>query len=148
MVDARNPHLVALLHAHGLRVTPQRRAVYAAFDDGRAGHLSAHEVLRRARGIAPAISLATVYNTLSQFVAAGLLGTVQGPGCQLYDPNVAPHDHFRCRVCARLLDVHLQGVDRLTLTDPGYVVERASVIFHGTCPSCTAEHAAAPEAGG
>jgi Fe2+ or Zn2+ uptake regulation protein len=140
MVDAENPQLVAVLHAHGLRVTAQRRAVYAAFDNGRAGHLSADEVLRRAQRIAPAIVLATIYNTLSQFVAAGLLGTVQGPGCQLYDPNVTPHDHFRCRVCARLFDVHLQGVDYLTPAEPGYVVERASVIFHGTCPSCTAKH--------
>src|SRR3954468_9464464 len=107
MVDAENPQLVAVLHAHGLRVTAQRRAVYAAFDNGRAGHLSADEVLRRAQRIAPAIVLATIYNTLSQFVAAGLLGTVQGPGCQLYDANVTPHDHFRCRVCARLSDVHL-----------------------------------------
>ena len=49
MVDAGNPQLAAFLHAHGLRVTAQRRAVYAAFDNGRAGHLSAHEVLRRAR---------------------------------------------------------------------------------------------------
>jgi Fe2+ or Zn2+ uptake regulation protein len=129
------------LHARGLRATAQRRAVYRAFDDGRAGHLSADEVLHRARRIAPAISLATVYNTLSQFVAAGLLGTVQGPGCQLYDPNVTPHDHVRCRVCARLFDVHLQGVDRLTLAEPGYVVERASVILHGTCPSCGARPA-------
>jgi Fe2+ or Zn2+ uptake regulation protein len=133
-----NPQLVAVLRAHGLRVTAQRRAVYGAFDNGRAGHLSADEVLRRARCIAPAISLATVYNTLSQFVAAGLLGTVQGPGCQLYDPNVTPHDHFRCRVCARLSDVHLHGIDHLTLAERGYVVERASVILHGTCPSCTA----------
>jgi Fur family peroxide stress response transcriptional regulator len=139
MVVAKDPQLVALLHAHGLRVTPQRRAVYAAFDNGRAGHLSAYEVLRRARRIAPAVSLATVYNTLSQFVTAGLLGTVQGPSCQLYDPNVTPHDHFRCRVCARLLDVHLQGTDHLTLAERGYVVERASVIVHGTCPSCTTE---------
>ena len=140
MVDAEDPELVAILRAHGLRVTAQRRAVYAAFDNGRAGHLSAGEVLRRAQRIAPAIVLATVYNTLSQFVAAGLLGTVPGPSCQLYDPNVTPHDHFRCRLCARLFDVHLQGVDQLTLAEPGYVVEHASVIFHGTCPSCTAEH--------
>lgn len=139
MDDAENPDVAALMRAHGLRVTAQRRAVWTAFDNARAGHLSADEVLRRARHNAPAVSLATVYNTLSQFVAAGLLSTVQGPGCQLYDANVTPHDHFRCRVCGRLFDVHLQGTAQLALTEPGYVVERASVVFRGTCASCTGE---------
>lgn len=140
MVGAEDPQIVAVLHAHGLRVTAQRRAVCAAFENGRAGHLSADEVLRRARRITPGVSLATIYNTLSQFVAAGLLGTVQGPGYRLYDPNVTPHDHFRCRVCERLFDVHVQGIDHVTVTEPGYVVERASVILDGTCPSCIAKH--------
>jgi Fe2+ or Zn2+ uptake regulation protein len=137
--DAEKPDVAALMHAHGLRVTAQRRAVWAAFENAQAGHLSADEVLRRARRIAPAVSLATVYNTLSQFVAAGLLSTVQGPGCQLYDANVTAHDHFRCRVCERLFDVHLQETTRLAPAEPGYIVERASVIFHGTCASCAAE---------
>lgn len=136
MADAQNHHIDALLHAHDLRVTAKRRAVWAAFDNGRAGHLSAEEVLQLARRSAPSVSRATIYNTLSRFVAAGLLARIEAPDCRLYDPNVAPHDHFRCRVCSRLFDVQLQGVDRISPTEPGYVVEHASVLLDGTCPSC------------
>jgi Fe2+ or Zn2+ uptake regulation protein len=127
-----------LLRGQGLRVTPQRRAVWAAFENGRAGHLTAHEVLRRARRRVPEVSRATVYNALSEFVAAGLLSAIEGTGPQLYDPNVAPHHHFRCRVCHRLVDVHPRDADRVALAEPGYVVERTRVVFEGVCPSCAA----------
>jgi len=130
--------IASVLRGRGLRVTPQRRAVWAAFEDGRAGHLAADEVLRRARRLVPEVSRATVYNALSEFVAAGLLSAIEGTGSQLYDPNVAPHHHFRCRVCHRLVDVHPRGADRLGLGEPGYVVERTSVVFEGVCPSCAA----------
>ena len=128
--------IAGLLRRRGLRVTPQRRAVWAAFEDGRAGHLAAEDVLRKARRLVPEVSRATVYNALAEFVAAGLLSAIEGTGSQLYDPNLAPHHHFRCRICRRLVDVHPQGAERLALADPGYVVEHASVVFEGMCPSC------------
>lgn len=134
-----NDQTAGVMHEQGLRVTPQRRAVGAAFEDGRAGHLTADEVLRRARRVIPEGSRATVYNALAEFVAAGLLSAIEGTGSQLYDANVAPHHHLRCRVCRHLFDVHPEGTDRLALAEPGYIVERASVVFEGTRPSCAAD---------
>ncbi len=131
--------IAGLLRDQGLRVTPQRRAVLAAFEDGRAGHLTADEVLRRARRRVPEVSRATVYNALSEFVTAGLLTAIEGTGSRLYDPNLAPHHHFRCRACHHLFDVHPDGAGRLTLAEPGYLVERTSVVFEGLCPSCAAD---------
>jgi Fur family iron response transcriptional regulator len=41
------------------------------------------------------VSLATVYNTLNQFTAAGLLKEVAvDSGRSLFDTNTAPHHHF------------------------------------------------------
>ncbi len=126
----------ALLREHGLRVTPQRRAIWSVFEGGAAGHLSADEVLRRARRELPELSRATVYNALGELVAAGLLQALDGRGSQLYDANVASHHHFRCRSCKRLYDVHPAGVERLQLGESGFRVEETRVVFEGTCPEC------------
>ncbi len=124
------------LREHGLRVTPQRRAIWAAFANGDAGHLSADEVLRQARHESPELSRATVYKALNEFVAAGLLRVVVGPGVQLYDPNVTSHHHFRCRSCNRLFDVHPAGLKRLRLSDDRFEIEKTQVLFAGLCSDC------------
>jgi Fe2+ or Zn2+ uptake regulation protein len=125
-----------LLRARGLRVTPQRRAVWNAFGKGRGGHLTADDVLRSAREDVPEISRATVYNALAEMVGAGVLATIEGSGSQLYDANVEPHDHFRCRSCGRLYDVHATGVEDVRVTEPDFLVRGTTIVFTGTCPQC------------
>jgi Fur family ferric uptake transcriptional regulator len=127
-----------LLRERGLRVTPQRRAVWCAFEAGSAGHLSADDVFRAASRELPELSRATVYNALNEFVAAGLLTAIEGAGVQLFDANVRPHHHFRCRSCRRLFDVHPSGIERLGLTEDGFAVERTKVLFEGLCGTCAA----------
>jgi Fe2+ or Zn2+ uptake regulation protein len=136
-VPGHEGQAAAVLRRHGLRVTPQRRAVWAAVM-GAGGHVSAEEVLRRARRRLPELSRATVYNALNEFVAAGLLSVVAGEAAQLYDPNTAPHHHFRCRACGRLFDVQPPGVAQLgrALGRGGFTVEQTQVVFEGLCGDC------------
>lgn len=122
-----------------MRVTPQRRAVWSAFTDvQRSGHLTADEVHERARSQVPEVSRATVYNVLAAFVEAGLLRAVESRGAVLYDPNTDPtHHHFRCRVCDRLHDVHVEGVENLVVASgEPFVVENKTVLLSGVCPDC------------
>jgi Fe2+ or Zn2+ uptake regulation protein len=130
-------HVSAALRAHGLRVTPQRRAIWGAFEGSAGAHLSADDVFQRARAELPELSRATVYNALGELVAAGLLGLVEGPGPQLYDANMQPHHHFRCRRCRRLYDVEPSGVESVRLAERGFTVERAHVLLEGLCPRCS-----------
>ncbi len=122
----------------GLRVTPQRRAVWSAFGEGE-GHLAADEVFSRARRGLPELSRATVYNTLAAFVEVGMLQAVESRGAVLYDPNPDPdHQHFRCRSCDRLYDVPVEGVEGIRI--PGgeaFVVESKTVLLRGLCPRCS-----------
>jgi Fe2+ or Zn2+ uptake regulation protein len=129
--------VVERLRGAGLRVTPQRRAIWSVFRGGASGHLTADEVYERARGELPELSRATVYNSLAEFVRAGLLQTVEGVGAVRYDPNLDPdHHHFRCRGCGNLYDVRLQGVEHLQLLGKeGFVVERKTVLLEGYCSS-------------
>ena len=124
----------------GLRVTPQRRAVWRAFGEGEDGHLAADEVFARARRGLPELSRATVYNTLAAFVEVGMLQAVESRGAVLYDPNPDPdHHHFRCRRCDRLYDVPVEGAGGLSIPgEEGFVVERKTVLLRGLCPACSA----------
>jgi len=123
----------------GMRVTPQRRAVWSSFEDVQgSGHLTADEVHERARALVPEVSRATVYNVLAAFVEAGMLRAVESRGAVLYDPNTDPtHHHFRCRVCNRLHDVHVEGVEKLQVSSgESFIVENKTVLLGGVCPEC------------
>ena len=136
---AENGDAEEKIRAAGLRVTPQRRAVWSAFGGGENGHLAADEVFARARRVLPELSRATVYNTLAAFVGAGMLQAVESRGAVLYDPNPDPdHHHFRCRNCDRLYDVRLEGVENLRISGgEGFVVDRKAVLLRGLCPPCS-----------
>lgn len=135
----RDTDIAGRLREAGLRVTPQRRAVWSAFEHGESGHLTADEVFEKARRKLPELARATVYNALGELVRAGLLQTVEGRGATLYDPNPDPtHHHFRCRVCDRLFDVHVEGIEDLRISGDGFEVDRKTITFGGTCPECRA----------
>jgi len=132
-------------------VTAQRRAVADVFD-GADVHLTAEDVHRRASRSLPELSLATVYNTLSTMVTAGLLAESHHlPGATRYDPAPQPHHHLVCRRCHRLVDVDAAAVGPVTLGDEQrqrFVVESVEITFQGLCGDCLAESGgAAPGAG-
>jgi Fe2+ or Zn2+ uptake regulation protein len=134
------PTLLERLRARGWRVTPQRRAV-AQVLAGDHVHLTADDVLERARAVLPEVSLATVYNTLRELVDMGeLLELRVGNGPARYDPNTGTaHHHLVCTVCHRLVDVHPAGLEALGLPPDqrhGYVLDEIDITFRGRCPNC------------
>ena len=94
-----------LLRARGLRSTPQRRAILAAFHGGPTEHLSADEVYARAAESVPDLSRGTVYATLAEFSELGLLSAFGAPEPVRYETNTTHHAHFRCRLCLRIFDL-------------------------------------------
>ncbi len=126
------------LREAGLKVTAQRRAVWSAFERAHSGHLTAEEIFDLAREDLPELARATVYNSLSELVRAGMLQVVEGRGALLYDRNLDPdHHHFRCRSCGMLYDVHVEGADELgVLGDEGFVVNQRRITLEGICPEC------------
>lgn len=128
------------LRSRGWRITPQRRAVAEALS-GPDLHLTAEEILARARRIIPEISRATVYNTLRELVEMGELDEVQiSPGPSQYDPNaLLHHHHLVCSTCGRIYDIHPRGIEHVRLgpeEESGVEVERVEIIIHGRCASC------------
>jgi len=126
-----------VLRAHGLRSTPQRRAILGAFRGGASEHLSADEVYALAAESVPDLSRGTVYATLAEFSELGLLSAFGAPEPVRYETNTTPHSHFRCRLCLRTFDL-LSGLQSPEeITDPGFSVERVDTRAEGICVECS-----------
>ena len=132
--------LLERLRALNWRLTPQRRVI-AEVMGGEHVHLTAEEVLERARERLPEVSLATVYNALNELVSMGEVKQVEaGGGPTRYDPNTEDgHHHLVCLKCGDLRDVHPQGLDALELARSqrfGYRIVNREVLFQGYCSEC------------
>lgn len=108
--------LIERLKAAGLRPTRQRLALVKLLFGGGNRHLTAEQLHAEAMARQVPVSLATVYNALHQFTAAGLLReVVVEAGRSYFDTNVDEHHHFFHEGSGELQDipsgsVHLRDV--------------------------------------
>ena len=113
----------------GLRPTRQRLALAGLLvGDGRHRHVTAESLFESARDSGAAVSLATVYNTLRAFCAAGVLQEITVDGSKSYfDTNTLDHPHFYWEDDARLTDAPADQLQILRLPEAPDGVEIASV---------------------
>jgi methylated-DNA-[protein]-cysteine S-methyltransferase len=130
--------IAASLRAHGLRVTPQRRAILSAFAGGQTEHLTADDVHERCRAALPDLGRGTVYATLSELTRLGLLRTLGRADPVRYETHVGEHSHFRCLHCGRVYDMDLDEASPVRRRLQGFVVERVHIELEGTCAACGA----------
>ena len=124
--------LIERLKAVGLRPTRQRLALARLLQDGGDRHLSAEQLHEEALAAKVRVSLATVYNALHQFTAAGLLReVVVEPGRSYFDTNVEDHHHFYFEDSGRLEDIPGDQVSLTNLPKPpkGSRLSRVDVII-------------------
>src|SRR3954453_24163658 len=98
--------LTSLFREHGLRVTPQRQAIFRLLQ-GDLTHPTVEALFDRARTDMPTISLKTVYQTVHDLEALGEVRVLDlGTGSVRVDPNVEDyHHHLLCTVCGRVRDL-------------------------------------------
>jgi Fur family transcriptional regulator, iron response regulator len=98
--------IVTRLQSAGLRATPKRIAIGGLLFDGIDRHVTADDVAGIARKAGVRVSLATVYNTLNQFVAAGLMKRITLDTDRTYfDTNVSDHHHLFFEQDGELQDI-------------------------------------------
>lgn len=84
-----------LFAQHGLRCTRQRVEIFDALAATKT-HPTAEELHRMVSAAMPGVSLATVYNALEAFCAAGLCRKIPMPeGGSRYDADLCEHPHVR-----------------------------------------------------
>ena len=123
----------------GLKVTPQRVAIYKALLESNE-HPSAETVYRAVSSVMPSVSLDTVNRTLLTLAELGVAFVVEGSGdVRRYDACLEDHQHFRCIKCKRILDFHCQEFDNIETPEflkDKCTVLRSSVYFEGLCNHC------------
>ncbi|MCK5563953.1 MAG: transcriptional repressor [Planctomycetes bacterium] len=124
----------------GLKVTPQRRAVYKALIESKE-HPSADMIFRKVRADLGEISLDTVNRTLLTLSEIGAAFTVEGSGdAKRFDGNLSPHQHFKCLKCKSVIDFHHKDFDDIKIPKDickNYKILRKSVYLEGFCDKCT-----------
>ena len=126
-------------HKAGLRVTPQRMAVYKMLTESKE-HPSALMVYKQVKKELPSISLDTVNRTLQTLSTIGAAFVVEGSGeVKRFDANLHNHQHFKCLKCKRIIDFHHEGFDNIELPasiGEKFIVLRKTVYFEGICEAC------------
>lgn len=129
------------LREHGLSVTAQRLAVMRAVAN--LPHGTADAIAEFVRVKIGAISRQAVYDALGTLVEKGLVRRIQSGGSAArYEDRVGDnHHHLICRSCGKTVDVDCATGETPCLTavtDSGFRIDEAEVIYWGTCPECLA----------
>ncbi len=143
-------NLIRNLKDAGLRVTPQRLAIYEFLVRSDA-HPSAQALYAELQSQLPSLSQATVYNTLQVLAARGLIQQVGevGDGAVRYDGNPAPHANVVCSDCHAVHDVFDIPLDRITeyvSARSGFKIQDLRMTYYGLCLRCQSRRRTKPEA--
>lgn len=138
-LDKKIKRLVAQCRTSGLKVTPQRIAIYKAListDE----HPSAERLYEKVRKVFPNISLDTVNRTLLTLSQIGAASIVEGSGdAKRFDGGSGKHQHFRCVACKRIVDFHHKAFDDIKVPasfGKRFTVLKTTVYLEGICDTC------------
>ena len=135
--------IVKKLKEAGLKVTPQRIAIYRALL-GTKSHPTAESICREVRASMPGLSFNTVYKTLLSLEEKGLVQRLDvGQACDRYDANTRSHIHLVCLGCGKVSDFGDDTPDCVVdLTarvkrESDWDIRSGSFAAYGYCPDCT-----------
>ena len=130
-------HLVRQAEALFQRRTSPRRKLLALVLQRTTGHFSAEEIARAM----PEVGRATVYRTLAQLVAAGLVCRVLLDGGEQHYQAAPPshHHHLVCMRCDRVVDVESCEVSEFAegiARSHGFAPLTHRLEIYGLCRKC------------
>jgi Fur family peroxide stress response transcriptional regulator len=126
----------------GLRITPQRVAVYEHLV-GSKEHPSATMVYEQVRKQFPEVSLDTVNRTLATLAEMGLATVIPGSGdARRFDADLENHQHFRCLKCGKIIDFDCPEFENIKL--PRQIRAKHKVLtktlyLQGICEQCSSQ---------
>lgn len=103
-------------------------------------HPTADMIYENIRLVFPKISLGTVYRNLNLLVEHGEISKIScGDGCDRFDRNPLPHNHFICTECHAVLDLEMENFDHINaLANANFdgKIQGHMTYFFGKCPKC------------
>ncbi len=104
--------MIERLEQAGIRPTKIRLALASLLLDGEDRHVTVEEVSILARKTRIRTSIASVYNTLNQFAASGLVKKIiVDAGPVFFDTNTKNHYHIYHEGTGELRDIPSEGVE-------------------------------------
>jgi Fur family ferric uptake transcriptional regulator len=134
--------LVDALRGRALRITKARRAICEVLATTHEEHMSALDILQRARRQAgEGIDQSTVYRTLDVLEDLGYLHHVHlGHGAGVYHlSEESDHQHLVCEQCGTSVEIPLQELAPVLATVTaryGFVAESVHFALVGICEDC------------
>jgi Fur family peroxide stress response transcriptional regulator len=139
-VEKKTGEFEARCRENGLKITPQRIAVYKALVQTDL-HPTAEEVYQQVRRDFSTISLDTVNRTLLTLTEIGAAFIVEGTGQpRRYDGGLDDHQHFRCVKCGKIVDFHCEPLREMHIPDElqkKFTILRKTVYLEGMCDGCS-----------
>ncbi|QWK18964.1 MAG: transcriptional repressor [Hydrogenobacter thermophilus] len=135
-MDAKLERFIDKCKSMGLKITPQRVAVYEVLLN-REDHPTVEEVYNEVKKRYPFVSLATVYRTVETLEELGFVKRVAYWGGSVrYDANTEDHHHLICTRCGAIKDIQLNINWYPPKHIEGYRVEKYALHIYGVCPEC------------
>ncbi len=136
--------LIEQLRRAGYKITPPRRAILEAIEEG-GEHLAPMDILDRARESYPKIGRATVYRTLDLLMQLGVIrpiymgneGGIHGPS--YFIRATGGHHHMVCNRCSKVIDFDRCVAEELTAdlaARYGFAAQSHLLEFYGLCAEC------------
>lgn len=121
--------------------TTKQKTTIREFLISRRDHPTADVVYVNVKKSIPNISLGTVYRNLSAMAESGeILKLRFDDGLDHFDAHTAPHHHFICRDCGKVLDVFgVENEPRISDLDFEGEITGHYTYFYGSCPDCIKE---------
>lgn len=133
--------LADILRNKGLKVTPQRLAIFQTLEGDRK-HPSAEMIYNVLKKSFPSMSLATVYKTLDSFKKSNLIQELSVGGDSFrYDAITCSHPHFFCIECKEVtdlnVDINVSSIIKNQLSDKiDCEILYEKLYFYGHCSYC------------
>lgn len=104
-------------------------------------HPSAEQIYEVLRSANPRMSLATVYRNLALFREnREIVSVAVVNGHERFDGNIAPHSHFICRSCGKVIDIQADNRETgwldITARKNGVEIDEYEQVFYGRCGDC------------
>jgi len=136
----RTEEWIKILRRNGCRITAPRRAILDVITTSPRA-LQPGEVFELCRQKSPGIGLVTVYRTLDQLEALGLIQRIhREDGCHMLMPAPAGHEHYLvCTGCGLTIlfkGDELEGLFSRVEEGTGFQVREHWLQLFGTCPQC------------
>jgi Fur family ferric uptake transcriptional regulator len=131
--------VIDVLRAHGLRMTPQRRAIVAEIMRTQ-GHISPTALARKVQGEMPGVNASTIYRTLATLEEVGVLAHAHlESGAEYHRAEESQHVHLACSNCGDEDDLSLDEAQMLVEVirhHHGFEPDLTHFAISGLCAGC------------